>query len=312
MQNFENSWQTYLKYYNPSKLFPNIEQPQNKSQLISSLLDIEDEFDVLLLDGFGVLNVGGAAIPEMVPVISTLIERKKPAFVLTNGASLPSFVNAVRYPKWGYNIPLNHVISSRNAAEHAVNHHDITKKNGLWGVISVADYDPSTFNANTTLLTDANIDTVDGIIFLSTLTWDKAFENRLITSLKNNPRPVLIGNPDVCAPMETGFTTEPGEIAKELYKIPNLTIEFYGKPFQLCYELSYQRICELYGNIPKNRILMVGDTLHTDILGGNTFGMKTALTADWGFLRGQKAQDFIAESTITPNFIISNATINQA
>ncbi len=55
----------------------------------------------------------------------------------------------------------------------------------------------------------------------------------------------------------------------------------------------------IYG---KEEILMVGDTLSTDILGGNKFGLKTMLVLS-GNTRGENADLWINSSGIIPDYI---------
>lgn len=306
MSDFDRSWDIYLNHYRPDKLFPEVAQPQKESRLVASLLEVADEFDVLLLDGFGVLNVGQQVIEEMPAIINGLVAQGKQAFVLTNAATYPISVNAGRYPKWGYEIPEDQVISSRNAAEHAVPTHPLSTRGRTWGVIGSPSYDPSTFDAKTVYLTKENVDSVDGILFLGSLDWDFERNEWLIASMKKKPRPVVVGNPDVCAPLVGEFTVEPGAYVIDLKAIDGVDVHFFGKPFQLAYALSFNKILKAMGAIKPDRVVMVGDTLHTDILGGNTFGMKTALMADYGFLRGRNPYEYINLSRITPDFVISH------
>ncbi len=306
MADFERNWDIYLNHYRPDVLFPEVKQPKKDGKLIKSLLDVADEFDVLLLDGFGVLNVGAQTIDGMPEIINGLVEKGKAAFVLTNGATFPVAKNAARYPNWGYSISPANVISSRSAVEHAVPSHPLSTRGKTWGVIGSPDYDASTLKVKSVYLTEENVDAVDGIIFLGTMEWSAEKQVWLLESLAKRPRPVLIGNPDVCAPLIGEFTVEPGSYALDIKAIEGTAVHFFGKPFQLCYALSFNKILEVVGNITPERVLMVGDTLHTDILGANTFGMKTALMADYGFLRGRNPYDFIEESGIIPDFVVSH------
>jgi ribonucleotide monophosphatase NagD (HAD superfamily) len=50
---------------------------------------------------------------------------------------------------------------------------------------------------------------------------------------------------------------------------------------------------------------MVGDTLHTDILGGAAAGFKTILVTDYGLFRGHPIAPYIAASKIVPDFIVA-------
>lgn len=307
MLDFKSVWSLYNHHYHPDRLYPGVTPPKKGAQPIDSLLSIVDQFDILLLDGFGVLNVGESAIPHMPEEIAHLQRLGVECFVLTNGASYPSSVRAKIYPKLGYSIEEPYIISSRDAVEVGVAQHPLTEEGGLWGVIVTDGAYIETIPANCCYLTRDNIDEVDGFIFLGTAYWDQEWQEALRSSLTRRLRPLLVGNPDVSAPFERGFSVEPGYYAFDLKKsIPELELSFYGKPFQNAYEVSIQKIeRQLRRVVDPQRILMVGDTLHTDILGGNMAGMKSALKADWGFLRGQDPYPYIKESGITPDFIIT-------
>ena len=56
------------------------------------------------------------------------------------------------------------------------------------------------------------------------------------------------------------------------------------------------------GHFNRNEILMVGDTLHTDILGGNKFGVNTCLVLS-GNTRAKSAEVRIRAKGIIPDFI---------
>lgn len=54
--------------------------------------------------------------------------------------------------------------------------------------------------------------------------------------------------------------------------------------------------------IEPRRVLAVGDTLHTDILGARHAGF-TSLLVESGVLRGQQSDNFINASGIHPDFV---------
>lgn len=307
MLNFEKVWSLYDRYYNHTHLFPESEAPQKACQFVDSLLAIKDEYDILLLDGFGVLNVGGTAVPHMPQMIKTLQSLGKETFVLTNGASYPTDIRAAMYPKLGYAIKTEHIISSRDAVEAEMPHFNLTKEGKTWGVIVGDGAFIDRLPGNCVLLSKDNIDFVDGFIFLATSYWNQTWQSLLTESLIKRRRPVIVGNPDISAPLENSFSVEPGFYTIELMKMmPDLEVTFCGKPFQNVYDVAFEKIRAAIGDFEIPRVLMVGDTLHTDILGGNEAGCKTLLKADWGFLRGRDPMPFIEESGIRPDFIIKN------
>jgi len=56
------------------------------------------------------------------------------------------------------------------------------------------------------------------------------------------------------------------------------------------------------GKFQRKNILMVGDTLHTDILGGNKFGISTLLVLS-GNTRKENYETLIQASGIIPDFV---------
>ena len=65
-----------------------------------ALIDILDEFDGLILDGYGVINVGANLVAGIEDLLQVAAERDKPVVVLTNGSSFESSVAVQKYAKW--------------------------------------------------------------------------------------------------------------------------------------------------------------------------------------------------------------------
>jgi glycerol-1-phosphatase len=75
---------------------------------------------------------------------------------------------------------------------------------------------------------------------------------------------------------------------------------FFGKPFANAFDAVLGR---LPPGLRRERIAMVGDTLHTDILGGRAAGFGTVLIAGHGLYAGHDPARFIAASGIRPDFV---------
>ena len=120
-------------------------------------------------------------------------------------------------------------------------------------------------------------------------------------ALRDKPRDLLVGNPDLVAPVESGLSREPGHYAHRLASATGTEPVFFGKPFPAIFDMARQRIRP---GTPDHRVVMVGDTLHTDILGGSAAGFKTALIQGYGFFDGADPDTAIAASGITPDFIL--------
>jgi len=140
---------------------------------------------------------------------------------------------------------------------------------------------------------------VEGFILLSSAEWSDTRQNILADALMRNQRPVLVGNPDIVAPRETGLSLEPGYYAHDLAARADCVPDFYGKPFSNIFDMANERL----GGFDPDRTAMVGDTLHTDVLGGAACGVQTVLIADHGLFAGLDVADFIDRSGVVPNFI---------
>ena len=96
------------------------------------------------------------------------------------------------------------------------------------------------------------------------------------------------------------MSLEPGYYGHKLGSELKIQAKFFGKPFKNIYDLAFSRL----PNIDPSRVVMVGDTLHTDVLGGAACGVKTALVTDHGLFSGYDYKKFIEQTQIVPDFII--------
>jgi ribonucleotide monophosphatase NagD (HAD superfamily) len=140
---------------------------------------------------------------------------------------------------------------------------------------------------------------VEGFLLVGSGEWSQKRQDLLESALAHAPRPVCVANPDIVAPRETGFSTEPGYFAHKLAEHAGVSPTFYGKPFRNIYDLAF----DVLGPVDRTRVAMVGDSLHTDILGAHTAGIASVLVSDYGFFAGEDALHAIERSGITPDFV---------
>lgn len=266
-----------------------------------TLSDIADQFDTFLLDSFGVLNIGATAIPGAVKRIDELRSLGKRILIVTNAAGYPRHVQIARYAKLGFDFSAQDIVSSRETVLAAVE--DLP--NTHWGLVA----DPSfgfeeIEHLNAVFVEDdpATYDAVEAFLMLGCGIWTEKRQNFLIESVRRNPRPVYVGNPDIVAPRENGLSREPGHFAHRLADATGVAPKFFGKPFGNIYTRAFAR--QGLDIIPE-RTLMVGDTLHTDILGGCAAGVKTALISDYGSLAEIDVETAINASGIIPDYVVS-------
>jgi len=270
---------------------------------ITSLIDIVDEFDVAVLDSFGVLNVGEGAIPGVAETVNNLRQLGKHIIVLTNGATLDQPGAVAKVQGFGFDIDSEDVISSRSALKIGLQSYD---DNMLWGIAAPAHANCQTLGINFEYLGD-NPETYSkagGFIMLSTHDWPPQYHRLLQDALVARMRPVLVGNPDLVAPRGDYMSTEPGYFAWGLHEATGVEPVSFGKPHAHVFKQVKQRIKVVRGNVDGARTLMVGDSLHTDILGGAAAGFTTVLTTRDGFFAGADPLDYIETSAIRPHYML--------
>ena len=277
----------------PSARFP------AAAERIDSTALLVERFDTVLLDAFGVLNIGDTPIPGAAAFITDLRAAGRQVRIVSNSASIPTDVSYEKFKRFGFDFTRDEIITSRDALKVALG----TARGQTWGVMAVSASQIDELGVPCLPLEDdpAAFEQADGFILLASGTWTAARQARLIEAMRARPRPVLVGNPDIVAPQEVGLTIEPGAYAHDLARETGCTPEFYGKPFGNIYELALASL----GDIDRSRTLMVGDTLHTDVLGGAAFGVKTMLIGDYGLFAGRDAAGFITRSGITPDVLLS-------
>ena len=260
---------------------------------------LADDMDVFLLDAFGVLNIGETAIPGVPERIAGLQKAGKRVMIVSNAAGFPHAKLMEKYKNLGYNFAPEDVITSRKATLHALRNAPPMKW-GLMATQSLGRGDIEPFDMVYLAEDPAEYDAAEAFVLLGSAVWTETRQALLEASLRNAPRPVYVGNPDIVAPREDGFSIEPGHFAHRLADQTGVEPRFFGKPFGNIFDLAFARI----DKIDLGRTVMVGDSLHTDILGGQAAGLKTALIAGYGFFAGHDVAGPIATSGIQPDYIL--------
>ena len=268
---------------------------------LSNLEDLIDEIDVFLLDAFGVLNIGNTAIEGVPERVSKLQNIGKKVIVVSNAGGFPHVLLMKKYANLGYSFDTEDVITSRKALLKGLLELP-TQKYGLMATESLGRADLENIDIKYLSENIADYDNSDAFLLLGSAVWTEERQEMLLNSLKRNSRPVYVGNPDIVAPREGGFSVEPGSFAHRVADITGISPIFYGKPFRNIFDLAFERL----GNFNPDRTVMVGDSLHTDILGGHNVGIKTALISGHGFFSGQGVDKPIETSGIKPDYILAD------
>ncbi|HEX2679120.1 MAG TPA: HAD hydrolase-like protein, partial [Polyangiales bacterium] len=127
--------------------------------------------------------------------------------------------------------------------------------------------------------------------------------NLAINLLRQKTIPVVVANADKVYPVHgNAVAVAVGGIADLIESILDKRFIRFGKPDTLMYAYAYARACAQDGTLDKSQVLMVGDTLDTDVLGGNKFGIDTVLVLS-GNTRRETADLEISSTGIIPTYV---------
>jgi HAD superfamily hydrolase (TIGR01459 family) len=259
-------------------------------------------YDAYILDAFGVLNRGETAIAGAVERMAELRQLGKRLLVLTNAASYTRAQVLDKYHRLGFDFTAEEVVSSRDVALAAL---PDLPAGQVWAAAAALGDDFADAPKGQRIAQMAEqpelLETAGGFILLSSARWGASESAALTAALRAWPRPLVVANPDLVAPRETGLSLEPGIYGHQIAKDAGIAARFYGKPYGRAFETALARLT----GVPRTRIAMVGDTLHTDVLGGAAAGIGTILITDHGLFRGHDVAPYIDQSGIRPDWILS-------
>jgi ribonucleotide monophosphatase NagD (HAD superfamily) len=155
---------------------------------------------------------------------------------------------------------------------------------------------------------DADMDfyeRADEIVLLGVTGWNLADQSALEAALQARPRPIHVANPDVASPQQNGFSAEPGYWAARAMIASETDVFWYGKPHHSAFAMAFDRLQTVTGRqFDPGRVAMVGDSLHTDIIGASAFGLQTILMTGHGLFRDGGAGSAIKNCGIYPDWMV--------
>lgn len=273
---------------------------------------VVSKYDVVFFDAYGVLKNYNGLIPGIENTIRFLIEENIDFYVLTNDASRSPDDLAASYQTLGIkDITPEKIISSGMLAREYLRFKVKKGTAAYLGTSKSAHYIESQ-GLSTLSIRQLDLDNVDDVNVLVMLD-DEGFDwkrdiNKVINLLRKRNIPVIVANTDFAYPVtEEEVSIAIGGLSDMIETIVGRKFIKFGKPDSQMFMFAYERILEKK-QVGKERIVMVGDTLKTDILGGNKFGIDTVLVLSGNTLPDQ-AQFLIRSTGIIPNYICEDAVI---
>lgn len=245
---------------------------------LKNIFDVMDHYDVFLFDLWGVIIEGNKTYDHVVDGINKIIDSDKTVLFVSNA---PRFreVSYNTIKSWAVNVASpNDVFTSGDIAIQM-----ITQSDKRFNIKSPVVYH---------LGEDRNSDIMNGLsckqtnnineanILLLTLYRD-AHENlnefdNVLRVAADTCKVIICANPDITIPIQGAIRYCSGYFAQKIEKFGAKVI-YTGKPYSEIFEnvLSYLEYTK--GSVNKSRVLMIGDTIETDIMGAKEVGIDSAL-----------------------------------
>jgi len=280
---------------------------------VDNFKSIIDKYEIVFFDAFGVIKNYSGLVSGIENTFAYLEKANKEYYIVTNDASRGPQQLAESYHKMGLKaITAERIVSSGMLTKEFL---DLKVPDGIvayLGTPNSAHYIERSGLQTLSMseVNESNMDKVSAVIFLD----DEGFDwcqdlNKTVNLIRKKTIPVIVANTDRAYPLSaSNVSIAIGGIAAMIESVVGKQFIRFGKPDSQMFMFAYDLVRE-YRQISKSDIVMVGDTLNTDILGGNKFGLDTVLVLTGNTL----AKDYetrITAAGIMPTYICDSAVVD--
>jgi HAD superfamily hydrolase (TIGR01450 family) len=280
---------------------------------IDNFKSIADKYKIIFFDAFGVIKTYSGLVPGIERTFDYLEKEGKEYYIVTNDASRSPQQLAESYHRMGLKaITADRIVSSGMLTKEFL---DLKVPDGFVAYLGTPDSAHYIERSGLQTLPmsevhEGNIDKVSVMIFLDDEGFDWSSDlNKTVNLLRRRPIPVIAANTDRAYPLTaTDVSIAIGGIAAMIESVVGKQFIRFGKPDSQMFMFTYDLIRE-YRQVSKTDIVMVGDTLNTDILGGNKFGLDTVLVLT-GNTQAKDYETRIVSAGIVPTYICDSAVVD--
>ncbi len=271
--------------------------------------EIVQRYKVIFFDAYGVLKNSRGIIQGVAETLLWLTRAGHDLYVVTNDASKSPDAMTLSYvhPEYGSLLPASRMISSGLLAK------DFLRSKVRSGCVAYLGKPASAFYIESAGLEPIPVskatpaDAIQALVLLD----DEGFDwyndlNRTLNLIRRTNIPVVVANTDTSYPVSGNeVAVAVGGLASMLEMIVGKRFIRFGKPDTMMFSYAFACACANDSSISKSDVLMVGDTLSTDIYGANAFGIDTALVLS-GNTTPEDAEVQISASGIVPSYVCAS------
>ena len=239
------------------------------TKIINSITEIVHEYDAIVFDQWGVLHDGKVSFEGAIECLKGLKKSNVKLAVLSNSGKR-SQPNEERIAKMGFSSTLFEVImTSGEALWSDISSNTINEKKFF--PIERNSGDAKLWAESLDIILENSIHSAQAILLMGLpdgddlINWIDILEIALDLKL-----PLYCSNPDLLSPRPGGKLITAAGVLAHHYQDCGGEVVFYGKPHEEIFK-------KLQNILNSKRILMVGDSLDHDILGGFAAGWDTLL-----------------------------------
>jgi len=270
----------------------------------ASLREIEDRYDAILCDVWGVIHDGVTVFPGVAEALSGFVARRGPVLLISNSSQphhvAEALLDHVGVPREAWTA----VITSGDATRDLLSARRDTGKAWAVGQATTGaiyrgldlsfthDLGEAAFIACTGLRDDVNDHPED--------------YRELFRPAAARGVPMICANPDIQA-IAGGVKVWCGGALARVYADLGGLVEMAGKPYPAIYDLAFRAL----GDVDRERVLVIGDGAPTDIKGANAQGLDSLFIA--GGLHGDaftgedlatEAEAFLAQNGVRARYVM--------
>ncbi len=275
--------------------------------------EIASHYKVIFFDAYGVLKNSSGTIDGIDRTFAWLEEKKKPFYILTNDASRsPKQLMESYHERGHHNIRESQIISSGMLSRQYLGF-----KVKIGKVVYVGPPSSAFFIESKGLealhISDVDLRDIDDISAVAMFD-DEGFDwqadiNKVVNLLRFHNVPVIVANTDLGYPVSGNeVSIAIGGLAEMIQNLVGKVFIKFGKPDAQMFNFAFAHFADDGVDAERNEVLMVGDTLTTDIIGGNKYGLDTALVLTGNTIR-EEAPTLISSTGIRPTYILETAGI---